>query len=94
MAKCKASYLAEDGSDFRDNFVDGDGGEASFAFDDAGFEGAAPALDLVVEDAVLLSVRKPDAGFVAGGEYRDAGGLDGGGEVHGAAVVSDEDAGL
>ena len=65
-----------------------------FSFDDAGFEAAAPAVGLVVEDAMLLAVGEPDARFVARGEDGDAGGLDGGGEVHGAAVVADEDAGL
>ena len=60
-------------------------------FDDAGFEAAAPALGLVVEDAMLLSVGEPDARFVARGEDGHARGLHGGGEVHGAAVMTDED---
>ncbi len=43
---------------------------------------------------MLLAVGKPDARLVAGGEDGDAWGLDGGGEVHGAAVVADEEAGV
>lgn len=49
---------------------------------------AAGAIDLVVEHAVLLAVGEPDAGDVASGEDGDAGGLDRGGEVHGAAIVA------
>ena len=55
---------------------------------------AAPALDLMVDDAVLVAVGEPHAGFVAGGEDGHAGGLDGGGEVHGAAVVAEEEPGV
>ena len=86
--------LAEDGANLGDDLIDRDRGQAFFAFDDAGLEAAAPAIGLVVEDAMLLAVGKPDAWLVAGGEDGDAGRLDGCGEVHRAAVVADEDAGL
>lgn len=42
---------------------------------------------------MLLAVRKPDPGPVAGGEYGNAGGLDGSGKMHGTAVMSDEEPG-
>ena len=77
-----------------EDLVDSDGGEAFFLLDDAGLEAAAPAVGLVVEDAMLFAVGEPDAGLVAGGEDGDAWRLDGGGEVHGAAVMADEDAGV
>ena len=87
-------WLAESGANLRDHLIDGDGGEAFFLFDDAGLEAAAPTVGLVVEDAMLFAVREPDSGLVARGEDGDAGGLDGGGEVHGAAVVTDEEMGV
>ena len=73
--------------------VDGDGGEAASALEDAGLEATAGAVGGVVEDAVAVAVGEPDAGQVAGGEDGDAGRLDGGGEVHGAAIVAEEEAG-
>jgi hypothetical protein len=79
--------------DLGEDVVDGDGGEAAFLFEEAGLEAAAGAGGGVVEDAVVGSVGEPDAGQVACGEDGDAGGLDGGGEVHGAAVVAEEEAG-
>ena len=42
---------------------------------------------------VSRGVRKPQAGWFAGGEDGDAGGLDGGGEVHGTGIVAEEEAG-
>jgi hypothetical protein len=74
-----SSWLAEDGANLGDHLVDGDGGEALFFLEDAGLEAAAPAVGLVVEDAMLFAVREPDAGLVAGGEDGDTGGLNGGG---------------
>ena len=94
VAAIAESSLAENCADFGEDFGDGDGGEALFFLFDAVFQTTAPAIDLMVEDAVLAAVGKPDAGLVAGGEDGDTGGLDGGGEVHGAAVVADEDAGM
>ena len=41
---------------------------------------------------MLTAVGKPDARLVAGGEDGNAWSLDGSGEVHGAAVMTDEDA--
>jgi len=43
---------------------------------------------------MLSSIRKPNTRFVAGSEDGDARGLHGGGEVHGSAVVPNEDTGL
>ena len=98
MVRCVAaiagSSLAENCADLGEDFGDGDRGEALFFLFDTGFQTTAPAIDLVIEDAVLAAVGKPDAGLVAGGEDGDTGGLDGGGEVHGAAVVADEEAGV
>ena len=82
--------LAEDGADFVDDFVDCNRGQALFAFDDAGFEAAPPAVGLVVEDSMLFAVGEPDARLVAGGKDGDARRLNGCGEVHGSAVVTDE----
>ena len=94
VAAIAESSLAENCADFGEDFGEGDGGEAFFFLFDTGFQTTAPAIDLVVEDAVLAAVGEPDAGLVAGGEDGDTGGLDGGGEVHGAAVVADEEAGV
>src|SRR6202021_2792927 len=82
--------LAEDGSNFGDDLIDCNRREALFAFNDAVFEAATPAVGLVVENAMLLAEGKPDARLVAGGEDGDAWGLDGCGEVHWAAVVADK----
>ena len=79
--------------DLGEDLVDGDGEDAALALDDAGFEVAALAGDVVIEHAVGAAEREPDAGEVAGGEDGDAGGSDGGGEVHGAGVVADEEGG-
>src|SRR5882757_11302378 len=87
-------HLVEDGANLGHDLIDCNGGEAFFAFNDAGLQAAAPALGLVVEDAMLFAVGKPDSRLVAGGEDGDAGGLDGCGKVHGAAVVTDKDRGL
>src|SRR5882757_5085787 len=87
-------HLVEDGANLGHDLIDCNGGEASFAFDDAGLQAAAPAIGLMVEDAMLFAVGEPDAWLVAGGEDGDAGGLHGCGEMHGAAVVTDEDWGL
>src|SRR5260370_39386382 len=86
--------LAEDGANLGDDLVDCNRGEAFFAFEDAGLQAAAPALGLVVEDAMLFAVGEPYAGLVAGSEDGDARGLHGCCEVHWAAVVSDEDRGM
>ena len=59
--------------------------------DDAGLEVAAPAVDLMVENTVLFSIREPDARFITGGENGYARRLDGSGKVHGATVVTDKD---
>jgi len=86
--------LAEDGANLGDDLIDCNRGEASLAFDDAGFQAATPALGLVVEDAMLFAVGEPDARFVPGGKDGDTRGLHCCGKVHGAAVVSDKDRGL
>ena len=78
--------------DFGQDLVDGDGEDAFLLLLDAGFEAAAGALDAVVEDAVMRAVGKPLARDVARGEDGDAGRADGGGEVHRARVVADEEA--
>jgi len=86
-----AGRSAEDGSDLGEDLIDGDGGEAFFLLNDAGFQLASGAVHVVIKDAMLLAVGEPDAGDVASGEDGHAGGFDGSGEVHGAAVVADED---
>jgi hypothetical protein len=83
----------EGGADLRGYFFDGDRGEAALAFYDAGFELAAHAADLVEEDAVLRAVREPETRGLAGGEDGYAGGSDGRGQMHGAGVVAEEEAG-
>ena len=83
---------AEEGVDLLQHLGDGDGGQAFLLFDDAGFEVAAPAVRLVVEDAVLRAVGEPDARLVARRKDSHARGLDGGSKMHGAAVVSEEEA--
>src|SRR5882757_10976259 len=87
-------HLVEDGANLGHDLIDCNGGEAFFAFDDAGLQAAAPAVGLVVEDAMLFAVGKPDARLVAGGKDRDTGSLYGCSEMHWAAVVSDEDRSL
>jgi hypothetical protein len=84
--------LTEDGTNLCDDLFDGDGGKALLAFDDAGLQTTTPAVGLVVDDAMLLAVWKPRAGFIASGEDGNADRLNGCGEMHGAAVMSDEDA--
>ena len=78
--------------DLGQHLVDGDRGQALFLLDDAGFKLAAGAIDMVVDDAVLPPVGKPDARDIAGREDGDAGGLHGGSQVHGTAVVAEKDA--
>ena len=75
-----------------EDLIDGDGEDALLLLLDAGFEAAAGALDAVIEDAVVGSVGEPLARDVARGEDGDARCVDGGGEVHGPAVVADEEA--
>lgn len=84
--------MGHGGADGCEDFVDGDGEDAFLLLLDAGFEAAAGALDAVVEDAVVGAVGEPLARDVARGEDGDAGRADGGGEVHGAGVVADEEA--
>jgi hypothetical protein len=79
------------GVDGAENLVNGDGEQAFFLLLDACLEAAAGALDAVVEDAVLGAVGEPLARDVSSGEDGDAGCADGGGEVHGAGVVADEE---
>src|SRR5579864_4678031 len=50
------------------HLIDRDRGETFFALGDAELEVAAPAIDLVVENAMLFSVGKPHARLVAGRE--------------------------
>jgi hypothetical protein len=86
--------LAEDGSNFCDDLVDGNRREAFLSFDDAGLEAAAPAVGLVVEDAMLFAVGEPDPRLIASGKDGYTGGLHCCGEMHGAAVVANEQLGL
>ena len=83
----------QDVGDCGEGLVDGDGEDALFLFDDAGLEATAFAVDVVKEDAVFRAVGEPDAGEIAGAVEADAGGLDGGGEVHGAGIVAEKDGG-
>ncbi len=85
--------MAENGADLEKHLVDSNGGNALLAFDNAGFEAAAPAIGLVIYHAVLSAIGKPDAGSVTSGEDGNTGGLDCGGKMHGAAVMADEDPG-
>jgi hypothetical protein len=94
MASRISQPLAEESANLGDYLIDGDGGEALFAFDDAGLEAATPAIGLVIEDAMLFAVGEPDTRLVAGSEDRNARGLHCGGEMHGAAVMSDKYAGM
>ena len=84
---------SENGPDLRQNLIYGDGGEAFLLFDDAGFEIATPAIDLVVKNTMLFSVGKPDPRLVTSSEDSHAGYLDRGGKMHGTAVMPKEDAG-
>ena len=54
------------------------------------FEEAAGAGYIAPEDDVLVSVRKPLVGVVAGGEDGDDGCAYGGGKMHGARVVGNQ----
>jgi hypothetical protein len=47
----------------------------------------------MIEDTVSVAVREPDARFAARREDADTRGLNSGGEVHGAAIVTEEDVG-
>ena len=85
--------LTEKGTNFCDYLVDGNRGQAFFAFDDAGLEAAAPAIGLMVDDAMLFAIGKPDARFVTRSEDSNAGSLNGCGQMHGAAIVPNERAG-
>jgi len=80
----------EDGTDLGKNLIDGNGCNAFFLFDNASFEPATPAIGLVIDDAVLSAIRKPDPRLVTGGEDSYAGSLDSGGKMHRAAVMPDE----
>ena len=84
--------LAEYALDSGEDCVGWDGGEAFFLLLDAGFEIAAPAIGAVVEDFVTGAAGIPDDRAITRGEDGDAAGLDGGGEMHGAAVVAEENA--
>lgn len=74
------------------DLVDGDGEDAFLALLDAGLQAAAGAFDAVVDDAVAVAVGEPLPREVARGEDGDATGADGSGEMHGAAVMADEEA--
>jgi hypothetical protein len=66
--------------------------ETFFLLDNARLEIAPPTIHLMIEDEVLFAVGEPDAGLVAGREDGDAGRLYSSCEMHGAAIMAQEDA--
>src|SRR5271156_1898572 len=83
--------VAGDLTNLSKDLVDSDRGHALLSLDDAGFEVAAPAVDLVIDHAVLPAIGKPHAGLITSREDGNARGLNRSGEVHGAAVMADKD---
>src|SRR5215471_17716454 len=51
-------------SNLGDNLIDRNRGQTSLALHDTSLQAASPALRLVIDDAMLASIREPNSGFV------------------------------